>query len=184
MTSQELVEQAIRKMAIAPTPEERLSLQTAIHTQIPNALKTVSHRVAKDQGYEGLQKDFSVTPTAGVVDLTALAGIIFDIARSRVRITSSNLPIRAIDSMETLISGGLQIDQVLYAQDGTDLRFRDTAGALGTYATAVKIKANYILTLTDVPTQYEAMLVETVVGLLGDLVSEKRAREMSADTRA
>lgn len=184
MTSPELVEQTIRKLVLDPTPEVRLSLQTAAHTQIPNALKTVSHRVAKESGYEGLQKDFSVTPTAGVIDLTALTGIIFDIARSRVRVASSNLPINAVDSMETLVNAGLPTDVVLYAQDGTDLRFRDTAGALGTYVTPVKIKANSILALSEVPSQYEALLVETLAGLLGQMTSEMRAKEMAADSRA
>ena len=184
MTSPELVEQTIRKLVLDPTPEARLSLQTAAHTQIPNALKTVSHRVARDTGYHGLQKDFSVTPTAGVIDLSALSGIIFDIARSRVRIASSNTPINAVDSLETLINGGLASDVPLYAQDGAELRFRDTSGAMGTYVTPVKIKANSILTLSEVPTQYEALLVETLAGLLGQMMSENRAKEMAADSRA
>lgn len=184
MTSAELVEQTIRKLILTPTPEVRLSLQSAVYTQMPNALKTLSHRVAKEEGYEGLQKDFNVTPSAGVVDLTALSGVIFDLARSRVRVASTNAPLNAVDSLETLVYGGLPTDAPLYAQDGTDLHFRDAAGAMGTYATPIKIKANYILALSEVPTQYEALLVETLAGLLGQMTSEARAREMAADSRA
>lgn len=184
MTQVELIEQVIRKLALDPTPETRLRIQTSAYVLLPTALKVVSHRAAKDAGYEGLQKDFPVTPTAGVVDLTALSGIIFDLARSRVRVTSSNAPVNAVDSLETLVDGGLSADVPLYAQDGTDLRFRDTAGAMGTFVTPIKIKSSYVLALSDVPTQYEALLVETLAGLLGQMASEARAHEMAGDSRA
>lgn len=143
----------------------------------------MSHRVAKESGYEGLQKDFSVTPTAGVIDLSAIATIIFDIARSRVRVASTNLPLYPIDSVETMVNAGIPTDKVVYAQDGAELRFY-SAGALGTYVTPVKIKSNYVLALADIPTQYEDMFIETLAGLVGGQVPEVRAREMSANTRA
>lgn len=151
---------------------------------VPSALEEMSHRAAKGEGYEGLQKDFSVTPTAGVVDLSAIATLIFDLARSRVRVASTNLPLYAVDSVETLVNAGLQVDKAMYAQDGAELRFRDTSGALGTYVTPVKIKANYVLVLADIPTQYEDMFIQTLAGLAGGQLPEMRAHEMAANTRA
>lgn len=151
---------------------------------VSDALEVMSHRAAKSEGYEGLQKDFSVTPTSGVIDLTSIATIIFDIARSRVRVASTNVPLYAVDSLETLVNAGLPTDKVIYAQDGTDLHFRDIGGTLNTYATALKIKANHVLTLATVPAQYEDMFIETLAGLVGGQVPEMRAREMAANTRA
>lgn len=179
----ELVERTLR--ALGPlTEEQRAALRTPALVLVGDALEVLSHRIAKEDGYEGLQKDFPVTPAAGVVDLSAIAALIFDIARTRVRIASSNLPLYAVDSMETLAHGGLQTDKVVYAQDGAELRFRDTSGNLGTYVTPLKLKANYELTLSDIPAAYESALVQTLAGLVGNQLSELRGREMAANTRA
>ena len=183
MLSTELVERALRAIG-ATTPELQLVARTTALTLVTDALEAMSHRIAKEDGYEGVQKDFSVTPTAGVVDLSAISTMIFDIARSRVRVAATNVPLWGVDSMETLIDGGLPVDRVLYAQDGAELHFRDTNGAMGTYVTPIKIKSSYVLTLTDVPASYEAQLVQTLAGLVGDKMGEIRAHEMAANTRA
>jgi hypothetical protein len=179
----ELAERVLRVLGVT-TPEQQLHVRTTALTLTSDALEITSHRIAKEDGYEGLQKDFAVTPTAGAIDLTAIDTLIFDIARSRVRETGTNLPLRAVDSLETLVHGGLQTDKAAYAQDGAELRFRDLNGALGSYATPVKIKANYVLTLDDVPGSYEATLVQTLAGLVGSQTGEVRSSEQAANTRA
>lgn len=133
---------------------------------VGQALELMGKRVAAGDGHEGLMKDFTATPSSGVVDLTALTNILFDIKKSTVRVTSTNLKITSLDALDTLERGGLPTDQVFYAQDGPYLRFRDTNGSTTAYATGVTIKSSFVPTITEVSaTVYEEALVSTLVEL-------------------
>jgi hypothetical protein len=177
MTSSELAEKALRKLN--PVGDAaRLVLRTTLLTLIPVALELLADKVAQGPGYKGLQKDFDLTPVAGAVDIPTL--MIFDINRSVVRVASSNDFLTPIDDILTLENGNLPSDQVYYALDGSSLRFRSTTPSLTDYATAVKVRANFIPTPATLPTQYEGNAVEVLVSLVGS----DNADQMSATGRA
>lgn len=138
-----------------------------LDSMVDQALELLGKRLAASDSRAGMTKDFAATPSAGVVDLTALPGILFDINRSGVRAASSSVRLSAVDSIETLERGGLPADQVFYAQDGTDLRFRDTSGSTTSYAAQVEIKSSFVPAMTDITSQYEEALVSTLVELAG-----------------
>lgn len=155
---------------------------------IPLGLELLAKRVADSDAYEGLQRDYTATPAAGFLDLDTLANVLFDIDKCRVRVSASNASLAAVDSYETLEHGELALDQVYYAQDGTALRFRDTAGSLVAYATALKVRANYIPSLTDssypLPSQYVGALVSQVVELVRGEIQPQEAIETAITGRA
>lgn len=155
---------------------------------IPDALELLGKRVAAGDDYEGLQMDFDVTPIAGVADLAVVSdGILFDLARARVRVAASDVTLQPIDSLETLQNGDLPNDQVWYAQEGSTLRFRSTTPSLTNYVTPVKVKANYIPSLLDaalpLPFQYESALVLIMVELAHGDATPMEARELTETGR-
>lgn len=125
-------------------------------------LELLAKRTAAGQGYKGLQKDFSATPTAGRFDLTTLADMLFNIHRATVRISSSNVLLIPVDTPNTLEKGELPLDDTYYTRLGNELVFKSTDGAINTFATALKIKANFIPTLATLPAEYNAALAATV----------------------
>jgi hypothetical protein len=184
ISTQQAVERAlrqIRKQTGKVSREEATLWRSTLSVIAGDALDLMAKRVAAGPAYEGLQTDYSVNTVAGFIDLRALTGILFDIDRARVRVTSTNATVRAVDSYETLENGGLQPDQIYYAQDGTGLRFRDLTGSITAYAVAVKIMANYIPSFTDaalpIPTQYEPALVSTMVELALGQMQPAEAKE-------
>lgn len=144
---------------------------------IPDALELLGKRVAAGMDYQGLQTDFSATPAAGLLDLSSLTGLLFDLHRSRVRVSASGISLQPIDSLETLERGDLPNDQVYYAQDGSTLRFRSTTPALNDYATALKIRANFIPSVATLPSEYEGALVRVMVELAGNAVAAAELTE-------
>lgn len=178
--SQNAVERALRQLMkrLGLDDSMMVTARTTLGVIANDALELMAKRVAEGDAYEGLQKDFAVTPTTGFIDLTALTGILFDINRCRIRVTASNATVRACDSYETLEHGDLPLDQVWYAQDGRGLRFRGTDGSISTFVSPVLIRANYIPSFTDVtlpiPDQFKAALVTTMVELAIGQMTESR----------
>jgi hypothetical protein len=158
------------------------SLLPRIAAQVPAALELTAKRIAEGPGYRGLQKDFDATPTAGVYDTSTAAGMLFDIHRSRIRVTSSGATLQAVDDLRTLEKGSLPPDSVYYALDGGRIVFRSTTGLLNDYATAVKIRANFVPTLAEATTYgYDGTLLETLVGMFSRDAQE--SAEMAAAGR-
>lgn len=156
------------------SPQAPPSLIPRLVTMVPAALELLADKVAQGLGYRGLQKDFDLTPTAGAVDIPTL--MLFDINKATVRVASSNDYLTPIDDVLTLENGNLPLDQVYYARDGSTLRFRSTTGLLTDYATALKVRANFIPTLSTLPTtQYEGNLVETLAAMAGQVHAEEMA---------
>lgn len=143
-------------------------------------LETLAKRVASQSGYEGLQKDFSATPTLGRLDLDSIAGILFDVNLAEVRVSLSNQSITMIDSIRTLEFGGLANDQVFCARNGNELVFRQADGTMNTYAQPVKIKANQIPTLAALKTQYNGALVNIVAELATGTVPQPELTGVAA----
>jgi hypothetical protein len=170
ITSAQAIERALRQLSKEIGREQATRYRSVLAVVAQDALELMAIRVKDGDGYEGLQQDFTLTPTAGRLDLTATAGILFDIDKSRVRIASSGVIIQSIDSMETLENGGLPSDRVYVAQDGQELIFRSTTPSLTDYATQVKVKANYIPSFVaadsrPIPFRHEGTLVSTMIEL-------------------
>lgn len=125
-------------------------------------LELLAKRIAAGPGYQGLQKDFSATPSAGRFDLTTLADLLFDMSKATVRISSSNVLLIPVDAAHTLEKGDLVLDDIYYTRLGNELVFKSTDGAINTFATALKIKANFIPTLATLPAEYKTALTTTI----------------------
>lgn len=168
ISSAEVVERAVRQLMKELGRERATALRSTVSVIVNDALELMATRVKQGDGFEGLQKDFPITPTAGRFNTTATPGMLFDIDKSHVRVSSSNATIQLIDSMETLEYGGLPLDRVYAAQDGDDLVFRDTTGSTTAYVTAVKLKTNYIPSFVvadalPIPDNMRGLLVSTTV---------------------
>jgi hypothetical protein len=140
---------------------------------IPDALELMSKRVAAGPDFEGLQKSFAASIVAGVTDVAALTGIVFDPLRAIVFPPASTVPCVFMEVYEDLVYGNMAIgasEAVYFTQNGTVLRFRNnTDGSLITLAGAATITANYLCSLTDgtlpIPLQYEGAVIRTMVEL-------------------
>jgi hypothetical protein len=163
---------ALRALELAGLPETELP---RVVSQIPAGLELLGLEVRSSPDYADMQADFPATPVAGLLDLSAIDGILFDMGRSTVRVSATNQRLTPIDDLLTLQDGRLPSDAVYYAQDGRGLRFRSATPSLTDYATAVKIRANYVPSLIDsarsVPLRFEGRLV----ALLASLVAVKEA---------
>lgn len=134
---------------------------------VQSALELLAKRVCAQAGYEGLQTDFLVAPVAGRLDLSTIAGLLFDVDYVEVRVAATNAGIVMIDNIKTLEFGGLPKDQVFCAREGNEVVFRDLTGSLTAYTQAVKVKANQIPTLAGLNAKYNGAIVATVVELAG-----------------
>ena len=153
---------------------------------VDSALETMAYRIARGEDYRGLQKQFSaLSPVAGVLSRTTIGTTaIFDMARSTVREDSTGTLLTPVDSLMAFTYGELPLGQVYYAQDGDRLRFRDAAGSLTAFTSAVTITANYIPTLAQVPVEYHGLFLDTLAGLMTEPRPEIRAQELSEVGRA
>lgn len=174
----------LRNPRLGPTAVPRLV------RLVPSALELIALRIKESDGYEGMQQDFTATPTAGRLDLSAVVGLLFDVDKANVRIAASGVNIQIIDSVETLEHGRLPTDRVWVAQDGQELVFRSTAGLLTDYATQVKIKSNYVPSLVGADSRpllarFEGLLLKTLVELgAREPLSVMEAKESAAVGRA
>lgn len=164
-----------RGIGLPPSAVPRLA------AQVPAAIELMAKRIAQGPGYEGLQKDFDATPTAGVYDTSAAAAMLFDINRSQIRVASSGATLQAADNLRTMERGGLPSDVVYYTLDGGRIVFRSTTPAINDYATAVKVRANFVPTFAEVTTYgLDGTLLETLVGMNS---GTQEAVEMAAVNR-
>lgn len=147
---------------------------------VPTALELLAKRIAAQQGYAGLQTDFSVAPVAGRLDLSAIAGLIFSTKYVTVRVSATNAGIVMIDDVRTLENGGLPKDQVFCAREGNELVFRDTNGSLTAYSQAVKVKANQIPTLAGLNTKYNGALILVMKELITGVPAPMEATGVTA----
>lgn len=146
------------------------SLIPRIRVLIPSALELLSDRVKEGKDYAKGQKDYAITPVAGVIDLIAPAFILFDFNKASVRVSATNVFLEPIDDLWTLQNGDLPTDVSYYAEEGRTLRVRSvTTGLLTDYIAPVKVKSNYVFSLTDaarpLPDYFDGALVNTLVGM-------------------
>lgn len=164
---------AARRPGLPPSVIPRIA------TRVPAALELMAKRVAQGPGYRALQKDFDATPTAGVYDTSAAPTMLFDLGRSQVRVASSGATLQPVDHLRTLEVGGLPSDVVYYADDGGRIVFRSTTPAINDYATAVKIRSNFIPSLSEASSYgFDGTLLETLVGMV--MAEPLEAAEMAA----
>lgn len=145
------------------------SLIPRIRTMIPAALELLSDRVKEGKDYQKGQKDFSITPVAGVIDLAAQPYVLFDFNKSTVTVAATGAYLEPVDDLWTLQNGDLPTSSTYYAEDGRTLRVRSTSGLLTDYVTPVKVRSNYVFSLTDtarpLPDHFDGALLATVVGM-------------------
>lgn len=157
----------LRNPRIGPSAKPRLMLL------VPLALEELGRNaVAGD--YDGLQKSFAITITAGRTDLKDIAGLLFDPLKSVVIPPSSTTPAIWHPDTGDLIWGNMTVgatEPVHYSQEGTVLVFRNNAdGSISTLAGTGAVVTNYVPSLTDaarpLPVQYEGLLLKTLVEMV------------------
>jgi hypothetical protein len=143
-----------------------------IRVLIPLAMEELGKTFAASD-YEGLQKSFAVTITAGRADLKDVEGLLFNPLRSVVFPPSSTTPAIWQPDTADLVWGNMVIgssEPVYYTQEGTVLVFRNNAdGSISTLAGTGAVVTNYVPSLIDaarpLPVQYEGLLLKTLVEL-------------------
>lgn len=134
---------------------------------LPDALSRLSKRIAASSDFHNAQKEFALTAVAGRVDLslanTSANKILFDCHRSRVFVGNSDDPAVYVERMETLKNGSLPSDAFYFSQRGQSLIFLNTDGSTATLAGAVKVVANFVWAIAEVPPEYEKELIDILV---------------------
>ncbi len=135
--------------------------------QMPDALETLCKRIASSNDFHNGQKDFDLTAAAGRIDLGASGAdtMLFDPFKARVFVGASDDPAVYIERMETLKNGGLPNDTYHFTHRGQKLTFLNIDGQTNTLAGAVKVTANYIWAIGEVPREYYVELFETLAEL-------------------
>lgn len=152
----------------ALNPQAPPSLIPRLVTVVPAALAELTSRAIDNPEWrDALTRTFTVTAAAGEADIAVplTEGLAQDaLYGAELYHASSPLQMEWMPDVTTLAllakAGFLGV-----AQEGTKLYFSDIAGAVGTLAGTVTIKAVGVPTLPTVPVRLEPMLVDAVVRL-------------------
>ena len=138
---------------------------------VPNALRRFATNVAynpKTWIRELLRKDFQITVTAGLGDLTtpltANEPLIIDRTwASNLFVTNGTIPMQPLPDRTQL---NLERPKffVYYTVDGNLLRTRNLDGSLTSLSTTVTITGNFVPLLANIPNQLTDDFVDVVVG--------------------
>lgn len=163
------------KPRIAPmTPwNEWARLDFDIAVAIPTALNRFGEKIANDPRTDIrnlLRKNFSVTITSGVGDLsTALTGaeplIINEIMAGNSYVTNGTQPCQHLPDRTQL---GLTRPNffIYYCIDSSNIRTRNTDGSLSSLNTTLTITGNYAPLLSSVPSQMEDEFIDAVINVV------------------
>lgn len=165
MTTFELIDRVLSKLG-EPSPIAGPEIEGIL----PLALRAFAVMIAAGPNRELLRKDFSVTITAGVGDLTASLD------------AAEPLLLEAMQSAEIYSTGGTTPWQFLpdraqlglsrpnmfvyYTVEKTNLRTRNTDSSLTSLATTATVTASYVPALSSVPSSIEDILVDVVIRVL------------------
>lgn len=163
---------------VAPDANERQiqRLDFVIETNIPGSLSRLGRLIAQSAEFRLLQKEFAITPVAGVADVGAVDTgnqILWDTVErtGTLRETADTVnkrPFIRVPRRSSLYSANPTTDAVHYFIEGTKkITLKDTAGALGAYTTPITLTASVIPTLTTVPAQFENVLIDILTEMVG-----------------
>ncbi len=134
---------------------------------LPLALSKLSVRVADSSDRPLLRKDFAITVTAGVADLTthltATEPLLMEcINHAEIYSSGGTTPWQFLPDRVQL---GLTRPQmfIYFAIDKSDLRTRNTDGSLTSLGVSATITASYVPLLASVPVLLEDELVNLVI---------------------
>jgi hypothetical protein len=158
------------------TPDSPLYNSTeidfAIEAAINPALQTVSQEVADSDDPSILRKDFTATPTAGVLDLSATSPtdltpiIVKSLERvGSVRLSSGSVGMIRVNrdaSLRSTITNTAEAHH--YLIQGRQLLFKNASdNSLTTFVSPIKLTANYVPTLAQLPSQLDTRLIQEIV---------------------
>lgn len=167
MTTLELIDRVLNKLG-----EPSNVAGPEIEAIIPSALSQFASQVANDSRphmRELLRKDFSVTVTSGIGDLsTHLAAseplIIENVPSAYLLVSSGLTPMQSLPDRVQL--GLTRTTAVIwYTIDGSTLRTRNTDGSLTTLTTTVTLTGNYVPTIAHLPDQLTDEFVDAVCAM-------------------
>lgn len=163
---------------IAPDANERIlqKIDFTIETTIPGALARLGRIAAQSAEFRLLQKEFAVTPVAGVADVGAVDTgnqILWDTVERTGTIretadTSNKRPFIRVPRRQSLYATNPTSDAVHYFVEGTKkLTLKDASGILGSYVTAITLTASVIPTIATLPAQFENLLIDILTEMVG-----------------
>ncbi len=178
ITSSQLVERALHKIAPLAQHEEAARLRAALSVNVRSALEEFGKAVLRGPDWSSLQKEFALTAVAGRVDLSAANvsanGILFDPYKSQVFVGASDEPATYVERVETLKNGGLPADTYFYSKRGQSLILLNTADSqTSTLAGTVRVVSNFVPLITEVSDEQQ----KTVIDILSEITVTGMSKE-------
>lgn len=176
LTTIDILERVRNRVAPDASDKDIQKIDYMIEVNIPAALSRVGRVVSQSPEFRLLQKEFVVTPVAGVADVGAQDSgnqILWDTVERTGTIretadTSNKRPFIRVPRRQSLYSTNPSTDAVHYFVEGTKkITLKDASGALGTYATQITVTANVIPTVATLPAQFEGLFIDTLTELVG-----------------
>lgn len=172
MTSDELVEKALRRILPAPTPEQRTALRTALALRVDEARQRLAEAVNSSDRPERRQllvTEYAATITEGVITLSALTDAAGNplresLARAEIYSDSSDYRWQYKGSRSVLSLQRTDGDFIYYTVSGA--RIHTTSGDASATVRALRVP-----TLASLPTELEDELIE----ILAEFSSEEEA---------
>lgn len=163
---------------VAPDVSERdiQKIDFIIETNIPGALNRLGRVVAKSSEFRLMQKEFAVTPVAGIANVgTVDTGnqILWDTVErtGTLRETTDSVnkrPFIKVPRRSSLYAANPTTDAVhFFIEAEKKITLKDTANALGTYTTPITLTASIIPTLSTVPDQFEDLFIDILTEMVG-----------------
>ena len=176
LTTIDILERVRNRIAPDATERNLQKLDYLVETNISNALSRVGRLVAQSSEFRLLQKEFAVTPVAGVADVGAQDSgnqILWDTVEKTGIIretadTSNKRPFIRVPRRQSLYAANASNDAVHYFIEGTKkITLKDSAGALGSYVTPITLTASVIPTISTLPPQFEGLFIDVLTELVG-----------------
>lgn len=191
LTTIDILEKVRNRVAPDAPLRQLQQLDFIIETNINGALNRLARIVAQSAEFYLLQKEFTVTPAAGVADLTTISGsdedtILYDslVRTGHIRFTSdaaSKTPLVRVPRYQSLYSSSLPSDAVHYFfRSDKKIAFRATDGTINSFVTPLTLTANVIPTVATLPVQFEDLFID----ILTEMVAQKGGQMIAPDESA
>jgi hypothetical protein len=136
-----------------------------IEAMIPDALTRIAVRVAEGDSYAELQKDYALTITAGVADISTQP-ILMDYLNQGIVLVGSVMA-KWVPRFESLFGASVQSDVYHYAVRNRKLYFKNIAdGSVTTLTASGTGQFNYIPQISELPTRLESELTQELVNMV------------------
>lgn len=176
LTRDQVAEKVIARLIEKGEKEDGI-LKPDVLSWIDEGLKRLARRVLDGPEYRELQKEISLSITAGKATISDSTVIVDSIPETGLVMVGSTIA-KWKPRYQSLLQSSLQTDVYHYALRGNVLHFKDTSGSLSFIGTAT-VLANFVPTTlnvsstTDLPVRFENQLIDTLI----EMSAEKKFRK-------